>query len=89
MSEPIAAQRVDPIELTKSLCEIDSTTYYEGAVGDFLADYLAGQGWEVEKTPVPQPTDSATAGPRWNVYGGISGKNPDLVFSTHMDTVPP
>jgi acetylornithine deacetylase len=89
MSEPIAAQRVDPIELTKSLCEIDSTTYYEGAVGDFLADYLAGQGWEVEKTPVPQPTDSATAGPRWNVYGGIAGKNPDLVFSTHMDTVPP
>jgi len=89
MSEPIAAQLVDPIGLTRSLCEIESTTYYEGAVGDFLADYLAGQGWEVEKTPVPQPSDSATAGPRWNVYGGIAGKNPDLVFSTHMDTVPP
>jgi len=43
----------------------------------------------VEKTPVPQPNDSATAGPRWNVYAGIAGKNPDLVFSTHMDTVPP
>jgi acetylornithine deacetylase len=89
MSELIAAQQVDPIELTRSLCEIESTTYYEGAVGDFLADFLAQQGWEVEKTPVPQPPDSATASPRWNVYGGIAGRNPDLVFSTHMDTVPP
>jgi acetylornithine deacetylase len=89
MTEHVEAQPVDPIELTKSLSEIESTTYYEGAVGDFLADYLARQGWAVEKTPVPQPDDSATAGPRWNVYGGIAGKNPDLVFSTHMDTVPP
>jgi len=89
MSEHIAAQPVDPIKLTKALCEIESTTYYEGDVGDFLADYLVRQGWEVEKTPVPQPTDSATAGPRWNVYAGIAGKNPELVFSTHMDTVPP
>jgi len=89
MSEHIAAQPVDPIELTKALCEIESTTYYEGDVGDFLADYLVRQGWEVEKTPVPQPTDSATAGPRWNVYAGIAGRNPELVFSTHMDTVPP
>lgn len=82
-------QAVDPIKLTKSLCEIQSTTYYEGAVGDFLADFLARQGWEVEKTPVPQPPDSATDGARWNVYAGIAGSKPDLVFSTHMDTVPP
>jgi acetylornithine deacetylase len=71
------------------LCEIESTTYYEGPVGDFLADYLARQGWEVEKTPVPQPGDSATSGPRWNVYAGIAGKKPELVLSTHLDTVPP
>jgi acetylornithine deacetylase len=71
------------------LCEIESTTYYEGPVGDFLADFLCQQGWEVEKTPVPQPPDSATASPRWNVYAGVAGKKPDLVFSTHMDTVPP
>lgn len=82
-------QVVDPIRLTKSLCEIESTTYYEGAVGDFLADFLAGQGWDVEKTPVPQPPDSVTDGARWNVYAGIAGKKPDLVLSTHMDTVPP
>ena len=79
----------DPIGLTRQLCEIESTTYHEGAVGDFLAGFLAGRGWEVEKTPVAQPAESATAGPRWNVYGGPAGETPDLVFSTHMDTVPP
>ncbi|MGB7266283.1 MAG: M20/M25/M40 family metallo-hydrolase [Terracidiphilus sp.] len=80
---------IDPIGLTRQLCEIESTTYHEGAVGDFLAGFLAGRGWEVEKTPVAQPAESGTAGPRWNVYGGPAGQKPDLVFSTHLDTVPP
>ncbi len=69
--------------------EIESATYYEGPVGDFLADYLARRGWEVEKTPVPQPEESACAWDRWNVYAGTAEETPDLVFSTHMDTVPP
>ena len=86
-SDPI--DTIDPIRLTRQLCEIESTTYYEGAVGDFLTDFLARCGWEVEKTPVAQPPESATAGPRWNVYAGIPGQAPELVFSTHMDTVPP
>jgi len=80
---------LDPIRFTRELCEIESTTYHEGAVGDFLADFLARRGWIVEKTPVPQPSESAGSGPRWNVYGGAAGEIPDLVFSTHMDTVPP
>ena len=82
-------QALDPVGLTRALCEIDSTTYHEGAVGDSLAELLARRGWEVEKTPVPQPPESASGGPRWNVYAGIPGQKPDLVFSTHMDTVPP
>ena len=80
---------IDPIRFTLELCAIESTTYHEGAVGDFLADFLAGRGWAVEKTAVPQPKESITAGPRWNVYAGIANESPDLVFSTHMDTVPP
>ncbi len=80
---------LDPVGLTRQLCEIESTTYHEGAVGDFLAEFLTGRGWEVEKTPVAQPAESASAGPRWNVYGGVREQTPDLVFSTHMDTVPP
>ena len=80
---------IDPIGLTRQLCEIESTTYNEGAVGDFLADFLGRRGWEVEKTAVPQPPESANVGPRWNVYAEPQGQTPDLVFSTHMDTVPP
>jgi acetylornithine deacetylase len=80
---------LDPIRLTQQLCEIESTTYFEGSVGDFLADFLTGRGWAVEKTAVPQPEESAGQGPRWNVYAGVAGQAPDLVFSTHMDTVPP
>ncbi len=80
---------LDPIQLTRELVAIESTTYNEGAVGDFLASYLAARGWNVEKAPVPQPAESGTTGPRWNVYAGPASREPDLVFSTHMDTVPP
>lgn len=80
---------LDPIRLTRELVEIESTTYHEGAVGDFLAGFLEERGWGVDKTPVPQPCESCTSGDRWNVYAGTSGQRPDLVFSTHMDTVPP
>ncbi len=84
-----ALKPVDPIQLTRALVEIESTTYHEGAVGDFVADFLAGRDWDVEKTPVPQPPETADSGPRWNVYAGPAGQTPDLIFSTHLDTVPP
>ena len=80
--------KIDPVEFTRQLVSIDSTTYCEGAAGDFLAEFLAGRGWAVEKTPVPQ-ADEGCDGPRWNVYAGPAEGAPELVFSTHMDTVPP
>lgn len=80
---------LDPIQLTRELVAIESPTYAEGEVGEFLAGFLAARGWDVEKTAVPQPTDSAPAGPRWNVYAGPADARPEVVFSTHMDTVPP
>jgi len=89
MTDISSDRPLDPVQFTRVLCEIESTTYHEGAVGDFLADFLARRGWAVEKTAVPQTEASADAGPRWNVYGGTAGETPDLVFSTHMDTVPP
>lgn len=84
-----ASPLLDPVSFTRQLCEIESTTYYEGRVGDFLAGFLSERDWAVEKTPVPQPEESAGRGDRWNVYACVSGQTPDLVFSTHMDTVPP
>jgi acetylornithine deacetylase len=89
MSDPLPPKPIDPIRYTRELCQIESTTYHEGEVGEFLAESLARRGWTVEKTPVEQPPESADAGPRWNVYAGRTGETPDLVFSTHMDTVPP
>jgi acetylornithine deacetylase len=89
MPDAVRADALNPVHLTLELCKIESTTYNEGAVGDYLADLLAGRGWAVDKTPVPQPMESGTASARWNVYAGTAGETPDLVFSTHLDTVPP
>jgi len=84
---------VDPIQLTRQLVDIDSTTYHEGLVGVFLHEYLEGQRYKVERTPVEQPdhtlTPGAGEGERFNVYAALPGITPDVVLSTHMDTVPP
>jgi acetylornithine deacetylase len=79
----------DPLRFTRELVEIESTTYHEGAVGDFLAQFLAGRGWQVEKSPVPQPDESGSSDLRWNIFAGPARETPDVVFSTHTDTVPP
>ena len=89
MSQLISPQAVDPIQLTRQLCEIVSTTYQEGPAGDFLASFLASRGWQVEKTAVPQSPEGPADVARWNVFAAIPGRTPELVFSTHMDTVPP
>ena len=84
---------VDPIELTKQLVAIDSTTYHEGECGAFLHSWLAQQGWVVERMAVEQPdlkgTPGAGTGERFNVYAYPPQVEPVLVLSTHMDTVPP
>jgi acetylornithine deacetylase len=85
---------IDPIQLTKQLVDIESSTYHEAPAGEFLAGYLAAQGYLVERQPVPQPdlarTPNAGKGPRFNVYASLPNvPQPDLVLSTHMDTVPP
>jgi acetylornithine deacetylase len=84
---------IDPIQLTKQLVDVESTTYHEAPAGEFLAGYLAAQGYTVERQPVEQPdparNPNAGTGPRFNVYASLPGITPDIVFSSHMDTVPP
>jgi acetylornithine deacetylase len=79
---------LDPIALTRLLVDIESVTYNEGAVGVYLDGLLRERGFAVERTLVPQPPNSRYSGERFNVYGD-SGARPDVVLSTHMDTVPP
>jgi acetylornithine deacetylase len=79
----------DPVQLTRQLMDIESTTYCEGEVGEFLAEELVSRGFEVERMPVGQAPDSRYTGPRFNVYAAAQATPPLIVLSTHMDTVPP
>jgi acetylornithine deacetylase/succinyl-diaminopimelate desuccinylase-like protein len=79
----------DPIQLTRRLVDIESISYNEGAVGAFLAEFLAARGFAVEKMPVEQHKESRSTSERFNVYACVPGQTPDVVLSTHMDTVPP
>jgi acetylornithine deacetylase len=73
---------MDPFVLTRKLIDIESITGNEAAVGNVLADELAGLGYVVERIPVE--------GDRFNVWAThLDQPRPELVFSTHMDTVPP
>jgi len=60
--------------------ELDSTSGQEGEAARFVADHLrAVGGWEVELWPVEAD--------RFNVYARRGA--PQVVLSTHLDTVPP
>ena len=84
---------IDALELTRKLVSIASTTYHEYDAGVFLAEFLEANGWSVERMPVEKPapgTPGAEGGTeRFNVYAAMAGITPDVVLSTHMDTVPP
>jgi acetylornithine deacetylase len=80
---------LDPIALTRRLVDIESITYNEGAVGAFLAEFLQGRGFAVKKMAVEQPKESRSTTERFNVYAQPPGSTPEVVFSTHIDTVPP
>src|SRR5580698_1872171 len=82
-----------PIQPTTQLVDIESTTYCGGPAGVFLYEYLTEQRYAVERMAVAQPDHSCTPGAgngeRFNVYAALPGVTPDVVLSTHMDTVPP
>jgi acetylornithine deacetylase len=71
---------MDLFALTRQLIDIPSVTGTESAVGQFLADHLSGLGYLVELQSV--------AADRCNLIA-TTGASPRLVFSTHLDTVPP
>jgi acetylornithine deacetylase len=69
-----------PFSLTRELIDIPSLTGDEKAVGEFLATRLASLGYNVELQDA--------GADRFNVIA-TTGEMPRIVFSTHMDTVPP
>jgi len=67
-------------ELTRKLIDIPSVTGDERSIGTSLASYLHDLGYRVETQKV--------AADRFNVIA-TTDLSPRVVFSTHMDTVPP
>jgi acetylornithine deacetylase len=73
---------MDVVAFTRQLVDIESTTGNEGRVGDFLHRELSRLGYRASKMPVE--------GERCNVLATSAQEaRPKIVFSTHMDTVPP
>jgi acetylornithine deacetylase len=74
--------RMDLFAITRKLIDIESITGNEGMVGNALVAELTLLGYDVERMPVE--------GNRFNVWATQPGvQRPELVLSTHMDTVPP
>jgi acetylornithine deacetylase len=73
---------MDIIFLTRQLVDIESTTGSEGRVGHFLLQELRRIGYNVQRM--------IAEGERANVFATAPQQpQPTVVFSTHMDTVPP
>lgn len=73
---------VDIVSLTRQLVDIESISGNEGRVGHFLAQELRRLGYSVQRM--------VAEGERANVYATAPQQpNPAIVFSTHMDVVPP
>jgi acetylornithine deacetylase len=73
-------QSMTLFELTRQLIDIPSVTGEEAAVCRFLSTYLSDLGYSVESQEV--------APERFNLIA-TTNSSPDIVFSTHLDTVPP
>lgn len=74
---------MDAFELTRSLIDINSVTPNEREIGEFLFEYLRPlaerHGGTIERQEVGPGRNNV-----WAHWG-----DPEVVFSTHMDTVPP
>jgi acetylornithine deacetylase len=71
---------VEPVAFARSLIDIDSTTWREGAAARRLAAELSTLGYQVTEQPVSDD--------RINVFARLDAP-PQVVFSTHIDCVPP
>ncbi len=73
---------MDVVRLTRQLVDVESVTGNEARVGDLLYTELSRLGYQVSKMRVE--------GERANVVAVSPQRpHPAIVFSTHMDTVPP
>src|SRR6202451_4518555 len=78
----VYSSSMDAFALTRQLVDIESITGNEAAVGEVLYHELSRLGYQTRRMRVE--------GDRANVHAASPEQpNPTVVFSTHMDTVPP
>lgn len=70
---------IDPIALTKELVQLETPTGAEGPAVELLHGMLVRLGYRVTRQPVTPGRDNLYA---WR-------EPPEVVFSTHLDCVPP
>lgn len=70
----------DVVELAARMMEIDSTSGSEGAMVDWLENFLSASEWTVKRIPVTPGRDA--------LFAAVGDASP-VTFSTHLDTVPP
>jgi acetylornithine deacetylase len=81
---------MDVLERTRQLVAIPSISGDEGRVGSYVAEALEAEGWHVTRQEVPPDGDGTSRPTRWNVLAlSEPGIEPEVVFTTHLDTVPP
>jgi acetylornithine deacetylase len=91
---------MDAITLTRQLIDIESITGNEAAVGNYLWGELSRLGYQAKKMPVEAGRFNVYAAPpEWLPEAGSQKPEagsrkpeadfPNVVFSTHLDTVPP
>jgi acetylornithine deacetylase len=73
---------VDLFALTRRLVDIESVTGNECAVGEFLHAHLDALGYATRRIGVEENRFNVFAMPRVVAQ-------PEIIFSTHMDVVPP
>lgn len=73
-------RQVDVFKLTRELVDVPSVTGDEFQIGTSLAELLNRYGYQVELQELTRDRANVVA---------TTGATPRVVFSTHMDTVPP
>lgn len=76
------AFEMDVVAFTRQLVDIESISGREGRLGDFLGDQLHRLGFNAATFPVEADRNNI-----WATWP--EDEHPAVVFSTHMDTVPP
>lgn len=78
----------DVLELARELIAVPSVTGSEGGIASLIADRLEENHWHVVRQEVPPEVAGGPA--RYNILAiDDPGRAPDVVLTTHLDTVPP